>query len=308
MLRKNPPRRKIKMRENKIFEYLAFVCAGIAVVPVLYFLWNGLAESSQLRDAVVILVAFSLVIAVGGGIRPHAPNFSRKALWALASSLICLFFANFLLRPNFELLAQFVRVEFAWLLYTVAVFAGFALFIAATGFAFFDNDRFVYAVSGGFAAFSILSLALGFVDLPLRILAGRAAGSLISMFGAKVSLLFYKGEVPQIALYANGHPYLVATECNGFGIISSCLILAVLAAVFRRGLSVWGRVGIVVSGIAVGFAANTLRIVCIIGASLCFGDKFYYFYHEAIGYAFFGGALFLLSRFFLLKNSQLCAK
>ena len=289
------------MRENKIFEYLAFVCAGIAVVPVLYFLWGGLTESSQLRDAVVILVAFSLVIAVDGGIRPHAPNFSRKTLWALASSLAALFFANFLLRPNFELIARFVPVEFAWLLYTLAAFAGFALFIAAAGFAFFDNDRFVCAVSGGFAAFSVVSLALGFVDLPLRILAGRAAGWLISMFGTKVSLLFYKGEVPQIALYANGHPYLVATECNGFGIISSCLILAILAALFRRGLSMRGRVGVVAAGIAVGFAANTLRIVCIIGASLCFGDKFYYIYHEAIGYAFFGGAVYLVSKFFLMK-------
>ena len=103
--------------------------------------------------------------------------------------------------------------------------------------------------------------------------------------------MFYKGELPQIALRAGGKSYLVATECNGFGIISSCLILSIVLVIFTRGVPLWRRFARVAIASIVGFSANTLRIVSIIATSLAVGDKHYYFFHEALGYFFFGAAL-----------------
>lgn len=277
-------------KNSRLFEYVALVCAFVAASPVVYFLVEGLISSPQLRDAVVILVTVCLLFAIEGGIKPRRPEFSTSAFVALALSISTLFLANFAIRPNFSFFACFVPVEAAWLAYTVLAFLGFGFFVAAVGFVFFESKRFVYALSGGFASFSVISLFFQFADLPLRIWAGRAAGNLIAMSGAKVSMIFYRGELPQIALNVDGKAFLVATECNGFGIISACLIMSILIAIFLPG-KWWRRLLSVAFALLVGFAANTLRIVCIIGAWRLFGEKYYYFYHEAIGYAFFGAAL-----------------
>lgn len=276
--------------KSVFWERVSAVCAAVCVLPMLFFLFRGLAESPQLRDAVVILVSALAVLAVEHRIHPHKPKFGRAVVDFLAAGYCFLLAAHLAIRPNIPLLDEWTSVFFAYFAFVLCMFAGFAFFIAAVGSAFFDSKRYVYAASGGFFAFSILSVLFQFADLPLRILAGRVAGRILAAFCDSVSVIFYGGEIPQIALKISGKSYLVATECNGFGIISACAVLAVVMAVFGK-MSVRRRVGALLAGIFVGLAANTLRIVCIIAVSLAAGDKYYYFFHEAIGYAFFGAAL-----------------
>ena len=276
--------------KKTLLEYIALLGAFIGFAPMLFFLYRGLIESPQLRDAIIILCTVLLVIAIEYKIRPTLPTFSRNVIYFLSLSYALLFFNNYLIRPNFDIFASFIPVEIMYLFFVLIMFLAFACFIAAVGFSMFKSKRYVLAISGGFFSFSILSILFQFADLPLRIWAGRAAGYILSIFGENVRLLMYKGEIPQIALRVNEHSYLVATECNGFGIISSCLILSIVIAIFRKS-GAFNRIVAVLSGIIIVFVANSLRIVSIITVSLLMGNKHYYFYHEALGYLFFIGAL-----------------
>lgn len=280
-----------KEKIDNILEWIGLACACAAFAPIVYFLGATLAESAQLRDAVVILFSILIALAVRNSIRPHRPRLTRRSLLYFLASYILTVFANALLRPNFDIFAQVFNADAICLAYALSVLCAFSAFVAAVGFVFFDTKRYVYAFSGGIAAFSVFSVFWQFADLPLRIWAGRAAGYVLSTFCDSVALMFYKGELPQIVLRAGGKSYLVATECNGFGIISSCLVLSVVLAIFVRGVPVWRRFARMAAAFAIGFLANTLRIVSIIATSLAVGDKHYYFFHEALGYFFFGAAL-----------------
>ncbi len=279
---------------KSFFDYLAIICAFVCFSPMLYFMWVALGNSTQLRDVVVILVSTLLVLAIEYKIRPHRPKFSKTCVSFLIASYLFFFIGNFIVKANFDVFAMYMPAWGAYLIFMFAMFAGFSLFLASLGVLFFDSRRYVYAVSGGVFSFSILSIFFQFADLPLRIWAGRAAGYLLSIFGESVSLLMYKGEIPQIALKVNEKYYLVATECNGFGIISSCLVLSIVIAIFRSKIGFLSRCGIVLMGIMTGFIANSLRIVSIICVSLLIGNEHYYFYHEALGYLFFAGALVIV--------------
>ena len=278
---------------RSLFECASLILACVCALPLFYFLFEALKNSSQLRDAMVVLAVVVLVLALKYDVRPGRPNFSRASFFLLAASYVFFIAGFFLVRRNFAALSGIIPPWGAYLVFMFSVFAGGALLIAAVGSLFFDSRRYIAAISGGFFCLSALSLFLQFADLPLRILAGKAAGCVLSIFGESVSLLAYKGEIPQIALRVNSHSYLVATECNGFGIISSCLILALVIAIFRRGITPIGRAGIVCLGVLTGFMANTLRIAAIIAVSLAVGQEHYYFYHELLGYVFFAAALVL---------------
>ena len=100
----------------------------------------------------------------------------------------------------------------------------------------------------------------------------------------------------------DGASYLVATECNGFGIISSCLVLSAVLSFFRKDASVVKRLSIIfISGI-LGYVLNSMRIVSIILVAPIAGKENYFFWHETFGYAFFTVALLLV--FWISKQSR----
>ena len=279
-------------KEHRSFwDYIAVGCALVVFAPMFVFLFDALAESSQLRDAIVILICGLMVIGIEQGIRPNFPKLSTQSITTLFASYSLVYINFYVVKANFPTFTEFGVIEFAYFAYVLLTFAAFATFLASLGFMFFTSKRYVVAISGGFFGFSILSMIFQFADLPLRVLAGRAAGYVLSLFGDNVSLLMYKGEVPQIALQVNEKSYLVATECNGFGIISSCLVLSIVMALFRKSIPFWCRATTILGGILIGFLANTVRIVAIVSVSLMIGNKHYYFYHEALGYLFFAIAL-----------------
>jgi len=83
----------------------------------------------------------------------------------------------------------------------------------------------------------------------------------------------------------------VATECNGFGIISACIVLATVSAMFRKNIGIAKRIAIVVLCAVFAYIANSFRIAAIISAAPVVGRGNYHMMHEAFGYAFFALAL-----------------
>ena len=166
---------------------------------------------------------------------------------------------------------------------------GASAFLVSIGLACFDRKRYVYAVGGAFYIFTLLSFAIKIFDLPLRILAGKLSAFALSKFNDSVQLFMLKGQEPQIAMNVDGASYLVATECNGFGIISSCLVLSAVLAFFRSDASIIKKAALITLSGALGYFLNSMRIVSIVAVAPIAGKENYFFWHEAFGYAFFCG-------------------
>lgn len=88
----------------------------------------------------------------------------------------------------------------------------------------------------------------------------------------------------------------MATECNGFGIISSCLVLSAVLAFFRSDASIIKKAALITLSGALGYFLNSMRIVSIVAVAPIAGKENYFFWHEAFGYAFFAAALLLVFR------------
>lgn len=267
-------------------EYLAWIGAAAGFSPALYWLGKAVVDSQQLRDAFIILVVAGIVMAMEHGIFPHKPRFNKNVLAALAVAYAAFFCAGL-----FGVFANVMLTLF-----------GVSAFIVSIGFACFDRKRYVLAVGGAFYIFTILSFAIKIFDLPLRVWAGKLSAFVLSKFNDTVQLFLIRGQEPQIAMNVDGASYLVATECNGFGIISSCLVLSAVLSFFRKDASVVKRLSIIfISGI-LGYVLNSMRIVSIILVAPIAGKENYFFWHETFGYAFFTVALLLV--FWISKQSR----
>ncbi len=285
-------------------EYIALLGAFIGFTPMLFFLYKALVEIQQLRDAIIIFISILSLIAIEYKIRPNAPKFTNAVFYTLTISYAFLFFANYGIHSNFSIIATFVSANFASYSYLFSMLLAFSFFVVAIGFSMFSNKRYVWAVSVGFLCFVILSIIFQFADLPLRIWAGQVVGYIFAMFSNNVHLLAYGGKIPQIILQIGSNSYLVATECNGFGIMSACLMMSVVMAVFNN-CNLLVKILQVGLGCVLGFIANVLRIISIIVVSITFGNTHYYIYHEALGYLFFIGAI--VSGWFMFKRIFGCS-
>lgn len=261
-------------------EYVAWACAAVGLSPAFYWLGRAVVDSQQLRDAFIILVVAGIVMAMEYRITPHRPRFGGSALAALGIAYAAFFSAGF-----FGVFANVLLTLF-----------GASAFLVSIGLACFDHKRYVYAVGGAFYIFTLLSFAIKIFDLPLRILAGKLSAFALSKFNDSVQLFMLKGQEPQIAMNVDGASYLVATECNGFGIISSCLVLSAVLAFFRSDASIIKKAVLITLSGALGYFLNSMRIVSIVAVAPIAGKENYFFWHEAFGYAFFAAALLLVFR------------
>lgn len=261
-----------KQKDSSWLDSFAWLCAAAAFSPAAYWLYLALSKSGQLRDAVVVLATALAVLAIEYKIRPHKPAFSGDSACWLAGGYAAIFSAKYFGAAG-----------------AIVSLAGFCAAIVALGLACFDRRRYVYAGGGAFFVFVLLSFFLRAFDLPLRILAGRLSARILSLFNDSVALVSYGGESAQIGLRAGGRSYLVATECNGFGIIAGCVLLSVVCAIFAKNVPVWKRVGAVALAGIFAYLVNSLRIVAIVSLAPFVSD--YHFMHETVGYIFFASAL-----------------
>ncbi len=151
-----------------------------------------------------------------------------------------------------------------------------------------------------FGAFLLFVLVFHLLDWPLRRAAGLQAGRLLSFLGNEVAL----GEIARprgiLLLSVNGRLFEVAAECNGFGLISSSGLLALLLVVSRP-LPLWWKIIAVTLAFLAGFFFNLLRILGIVILAPYFPDH-YMFLHETLGLiALFGGLGFI---WWLLRSGK----
>lgn len=132
-----------------------------------------------------------------------------------------------------------------------------------------------------FTCLILLVLLFPILDWPLRRMAGIEAARLLKLLGLAPHLVVLPGPPAALLLLANGIPFRVATECNGFGLISSSLLLASLLLLYRRA-PWWRHLLTLPVCVAVGFVFNFLRITTIVLLAPQFPGR-YLAMHELVG-------------------------
>jgi exosortase/archaeosortase family protein len=202
--------------------------------------------SAQIRQSFLLLGA-----ATGLVIWQHLREWrlvlevSTRALLLLFASYLCVVAAWWLNQPLLALPAFVLGL------------AG-CLHVVAGG----DASRFIRPLFTGFIACLGVILLFPVLDWPLRQMAGLNAARLLQGIGFTPELAVILQPAPKLLLNTGRNLFEVATECNGFGLITSGAVLAVLAAGIagrRAGALLW----LVPLALALGFGFNLLRILII---------------------------------------------
>lgn len=238
----------------------------------LWWLADTALAREQIAHAAVVLI-FGLVFLLRDrrDIRPLALRFGRRATGFFAAACLGAALAGIFHQPLFMLCGL------GFLAGAVLLFVfGDPVFRPALGFGL------------AFSGFTFLSVLFPLADWPLRLLAGKTATWFFGLLGQPVQLGL-AGDPPRLVLINGGRPFEVATECNGFGIISGCILLALLL-VFSRRLRVVDKLMVLALAPLLGLFSNAARIFFIVLLAPAAG-KNYHIMHEAVGIVLFFGTL-----------------
>lgn len=132
------------------------------------------------------------------------------------------------------------------------------------------------------------------LDWPLRSIAGKWSSTLLQLFGKTTELDILRGEenIPLLILFVNEHPFHVASECNGFGVILTSILIGYMLAIYKK-LSSLDTTLNLLAGATFGFAFNILRIVIIVLLAPNMMDH-YMLMHEIVGTITYWGCLISL--------------
>ena len=243
------------------------VAATAAVFwPVTRWLVTETAARSQIRQAAILLGAAAGLVAWRhrGELRIKGDLCNRTLL---------------LLAAAFGVTAVAGFGGLSWL-----VLPGFALALAGCLQALFGEEgyKFFRPLVAGMAALFVIILAFPVLDWPLRQLAGVGVAVVQARLGFAPNLtLAGTAADPQLVLSVAGRHFLVATECNGFGLITSGALVAILAGGIA-GRRWWTITALAPAGIVIGFVFNLARIF-VISTTARYFPGHYDVLHEVAG-------------------------
>lgn len=263
-------------KDDRIWGLLVYAAVPFVFYPVLHWAAWTTRQSDQLLHsaAIFLLVGLFLVFEERPRLQLSAQH-DRCSLGLIAASFSLV---------AFQLLVPWPPLLLAALSLAVASIIRFLLGNSAPAL-----NR---ALGAGFFAFLLLAMALPYFDWPLRSLAGEWAASLIGWLGHGTALYLISAQQPALVLEVDGHPFIVAAECNGFGLLSASLLLVILLAVYRR-LLLPDVLLSLLTAVFVSFVSNLTRIIIIV--ELAPHVENYYLMHETVGILCFYAALALLS-------------
>lgn len=180
--------------------------------------------------------------------------------------------------------------------WTLLMIPAFCLAVASGAIWVFGErvKRMVGALTGAFALFQGFVLLLPAFDWPLRGIAGRLSGWGLQQVGKSIELgVNTLTKEPQLVLMSNEQPFIVAAECNGYGVIVSAFLLSMLLVLYRR-IPVAMKLGAVVGAGITGVIFNAIRITIIVVLAPIVGQKHYLLMHEIVGTIVYYAALIVI--------------
>ena len=255
-------------RKSEFYLSALLICATIALFwPVIAWIGRETLAHEQLRQSLALMLFAALFVLFDQWKRLY-PVFdpSNRNLTLLFGSYVLA--ATTLLWPN---------------PYTILGALGAAAFVLA---------RIIFGARAlplylpfvvTFVAFLLFILFLPLLDWPLRALAGGYASHFLDLLGFGSELNLVEIPLPTLLMVVEGRTFEVAAECNGFGLMTTSVLLSLLLAVSQP-MPLWWKVAAVILAAAIGFTFNVLRIMGIVLAAPFFPDH-YDLLHEAIGLA-----------------------
>jgi exosortase/archaeosortase family protein len=244
---------------------------GLVYVPLLHWLgWETLHTQQLVNGAFLVFFALAICVQDAVDTLRFDPQVSPHGIALISFAFLCLAVAGRWHRFSLPFVLLSACLAFAGIVSLVLGQAGVRRFLPAM------------------SAFFVFGVLVGLVprlDWPLRAMAARSAGSVLAALGVPVKLGLFEGQPPQLLLSVKGHPFVVATECNGFGLLTSSLIVATtLAFQYRlpwvQKLSLWAL------AVPVAIVCNYVRIVsiCLVAPQVALP---YGFVHETLGLFFY---------------------
>lgn len=265
-----------------------FALLGIIFLPITLWFASSATEQSRLLHALLVLMLAMVTLVRYGGVEIRETFYlnasARRALITCFVILIVQFIGARAAPEKWQGLASLLVIP--------AYCCGLAAFFR---FVFGEGTRrLTRTATGTFCAFLLLSLFMQPLDWPLRGLAGQWSASALQFIGKTVELglVGSEGGPPKLILWVEQHPFHVASECNGFGIILTSLLIALLLALYRK-LGVFDTALNLAAALTIGIAFNILRIVIIVLLAPSLMDH-YMLMHEIVGSITYWGGLILI--------------
>jgi len=278
---------RLKSRQPDFWIHcVLFGLLAAALWPLTLWFAQTAHDQSRILHALVVLTMASVLLVRFGGVTVSDPlelnPSAQRALLAAYGLLIASYVGR-----------SFLEIPWLGLLIIPAYCCALA---AGVRFVFGEGTRrLTRTVAGTLCVFLFLSIWMAPLDWPLRSLAGRWSGYALGLLGQSAELGLVReavGAPPMLILMVNEHPFHVASECNGFGVILSSLLLALLLAIHRR-LNVFDLALNLFAGVLIGFAFNILRIVLIVLLAPALMEH-YTLMHEIVGGITFWACLVLV--------------
>jgi exosortase/archaeosortase family protein len=274
--------KKSSLSLDKAIPFLIFAVTGIVFLPVI----NWLTEQTFAHEQ--LLHAF-LVFVLTGSLLVYERRISIKPVWAFTDTSQNVLILSYALL----VLAIFTRFHLIILAALSLSLVSLLLFVFGSG-----KRRLILSSIGAFTLFTALAVMLPVMDWPLRSIAGKWAAYGLQLIGQDVQLGIYSAKTePMLMLLNNGRPFHVAAECNGFGMITSSLLMAAIIVLYRK-LSFFDRLGWLGVALVIGLLFNSVRIIIIVIIAPMIADSSYMLMHEAVGLLTTYGGLGVL--YFLL--------
>jgi exosortase/archaeosortase family protein len=227
---------------------LVLTATVVALHPVVYWLIEGTLAQQRLLHAFLVLALFSF-----------ATLYRRERMPPLSLSLSPLAIRCLLACYGLILLAWFSHWTFLLLPALCAVLAALFFFLSEQ-----FRPRLIAALVASFGGFVALSWLMEPLDWPLRMVAGMTSQSFFDWLGNDVQLGIIGGaENPRLILAVSRQLFEVAPECNGFGVITSSLLLTTLVGIYN-GLRTTGLILWLLIALVLGLFMNWLRIAIIV--------------------------------------------
>jgi len=266
---------------------LGVVLASI-YAPLLYWLSRATLSFEQLHNGGLI-VLFALILSLRRAIRTWrvVPQATPLGLALIGAGIACLSLVQYL--PG-------LAIPLALLSFCLS-FAGVSAFLFGTA-----GVRAMLPAMAGILLLGILAAIVPTLDWPLRSIAAKGSAGLLDKLGMDVKVALHAGRPPQLLLAVAGKRFVVAAECNGFGLLTSSLLAAVILG-FHYRLRWLDKLLLLLLAVPWAILSNTLRIVgiCLAATHLPLP---YVLVHEGIGvvsYAVTLWALWWLARYTIEK-------
>ena len=280
---------KKQLKDNyQSFEFwyhcVLYLLLIIAFWPITqWFVDTAQAQNRILHAFIIIVFATGFLVRFSKVEITAAFSLNSRARFTLIGAYTLLFigYINQLFVPKLINVSALLFSLFSALINI----SSYCFAIASISFFLFGKhlDRIIYTISGTFCVFLLLSTLLEPLDWPLRGIAGQWSAALLGLVKQSVTLQLHQigNGASQILLIVNDQPYHVATECNGFGVILTSILISVMLVIFRRRSYLDCMLNIM-TGAFIGVVFNILRIISIVMLAPLMMNH-YHLMHEVIG-------------------------